>query len=129
MTEPIHLLNWYAGWSSIILAFVTGAIIGLGFHKPGYLGGYDSLRRRMVRLGHIALAALGLFNVVYSLSPWPVVGTVAEQIATPAWVIGCFLMPVVCFLTAWRTNFRHLFALPVVSLLTAVIATLFGGIK
>jgi hypothetical protein len=127
MTDPTHILNWYAGWSSIILAFVTGAIIGLGFHKPEFLGGYDSLRRRMVRLGHIALAALGLFNVVYSLSPWPEMGTLAERIATPAWVAGCFLMPTVCFLTAWREKFRHLFALPVVSLLVAVIATVAGG--
>ncbi len=128
MNDPTHLLNWYAGWISVALAFVTGAIIGLGFHKPGYLGGYDSLRRRMVRLGHIALAALGLFNVVYSLSPWPAAGTVAERIATPAWVIGCALMPTICFLTAWREDFRHLFFLPVVSLLAAVIATLAGGL-
>lgn len=127
MTEPTHILNWYVGWSSVLGAFVVGAGIGLGFHKPEFLGGYDALPRRMVRLGHIAMAALGLFNVVYSLAPWPVIGTLAERVATHAWVAGCVLMPLVCFLTAWRVKMRHLFFLPVVSLLVAVIATLFGG--
>lgn len=127
MTEPTHILNWYVGWSSVLGAFVVGAVIGLGFHKPGFLGGYDALPRRMVRLGHIAMAMLGLFNVVYALAPWPVVGTLAERVATPAWIAGCVLMPLVCFLTAWRVNMRHLFFLPVGSLLVAVVATLFGG--
>ena len=64
MTEPFHILNWYAGWILVMAAFITGAAIGLRFHREDFWGGYASFRRRIVRLGHIALAALGMMNVV-----------------------------------------------------------------
>ncbi len=44
-------------------------MIGLGFHREEFLGGYGSFRRRLLRLGHIALAALGSLNVLSGLSP------------------------------------------------------------
>jgi len=62
-------INWYAGWIMILAAFVSGAGIGLFFWRENFLGGYGSWRRRLIRLGHIALAALGLFNVVYAMTP------------------------------------------------------------
>jgi uncharacterized membrane protein len=127
MPAPFHEINWYAGWWSILLAFVTGAVIGLGFHKREFMGGYDSFRRRIIRLGHIALAALGMMNVVYSLSPWPVPGTREAVIASWAMIIGNASMPSVCFLAGWKPAFRHLFFIPVASLVTAVITILRGG--
>ena len=51
-----HPLNWYAGWILILTAFLTGAGLGLSFHREDFWGGYASFRRRLVRLGHIALA-------------------------------------------------------------------------
>ena len=65
------MMNWYAGWGMILTAFVTGAILGLFFYREGFLGGYASFRRRLIRLGHIALAALGMVNLLFALSPWP----------------------------------------------------------
>jgi hypothetical protein len=50
----------------VLLAFATGAGLGLFFHRDDFLGGYNSFRRRIVRLGHIALAALGMLNVIFS---------------------------------------------------------------
>lgn len=117
--------NWLAGWMLILLAFASGAIIGLGFHRPGFLGGYDSLRRRMVRLGHIAFAALGMMNVLYGLSP--AASGVAKQVASCGLIAGAIAMPLVCFLTAWKTPMRHLFFIPVVSLMGAVLAIIVGG--
>ena len=46
------------------------------------------------------------------------------RVAAVAWMVGAVAMPTVCFLTAWRRPFRHLFALPVTALLAAVVATL-----
>ena len=71
MSGPTHVLNWQLGWWLVLLAFVTGAGLGLFFHRDNFLGGYNSFRRRIVRLGHIALAALGMLNVIFSYSPWP----------------------------------------------------------
>ena len=95
------MLNWYFGWTSILLAFATGAIIGLFFYKDDWLGGYNSFRRRILRLGHIAQAALGMMNVVAGNSQIAT-GVDYPLLAQWALVVGGISMPVVCFLSAWR---------------------------
>jgi hypothetical protein len=125
--EPHHILNWYAGWCLVLSAFVTGAGLGLFFHHDDFWGGYGSFRRRIVRLGHIALAALGLMNVVFSYSPWPVPGSFEASAASISFVVGGVSMPLVCFLSGWDKRFRHLFFIPVASLLAAAAWTLSGA--
>jgi len=127
MNGPSHVLNWQCGWWLVLAAFITGAVIGLSFHRDDFLGGYGSFRRRLVRLGHIALAALGIMNVVFSLSPWPVPGTWMATAASLCFVAGGVAMPAACFLTAWRKEFRHVFAVPVTALVLAVVFTTLGG--
>jgi len=122
-----HVINWYAGWGMILAAFVTGGAIGLFFHRDAFWGGYASFRRRIVRLGHIALAALGMINVLYALSPWPGAGSWQGALAGRLWIVGGVSMAGVCFLTGWRASFRHLFVIPVASLCAAVILTLIGA--
>jgi hypothetical protein len=121
-----HALNFIAGWWLILAAFVSGAVIGLGFHREDFLGGYTSFRRRLLRLGHIALAALGVLNVVYGLSPAPTNTARLAPLAGPLLLGGALAMPLVCFLSAWRESFRHLFAIPVVLLIAAVILIILG---
>src|SRR5262249_24111383 len=124
----MHALNWYAGWALILSAFLTGAALGLFFHRDEFLGGDTSFRRRIVRLGHIALAALGVMNVLSRPSPWPAASPLAATAASACFVIGGVAMPLVCFLTGWRESFRHLFFIPVTALVLAVLFTLIGGI-
>ena len=119
-----HPLNFYAGWNLVLVAFLTGAAIGLFFHREDFWGGYASFRRRIVRLGHIALAALGMMNVLYALCPRPAPGAWNEPWATRLWILGGVTMPLVCFLTGWREPFRNLFFIPVTALVAAVILTL-----
>ena len=123
-----HPLNWWIGWSMILAAFVTGALVGLGFHRDDFLGGYTSFRRRIFRLGHIALAELGILNVVFSLSPWPKPGDELAWAASACFVVGGLLMPLVCFMTGWRERWRKWFAVPVASLILAVVLTLTGAL-
>jgi len=123
-----HPLNWFAGWGMVLAAFVTGAVIGLRFHRDDFLGGYTSFRRRLLRLGHIALAALGTMNVVYALSPWPTPGDELARAASWCFIAGGVLMPAVCFLSAWREHWRRWFAVPVASLILAVVLTLIGAL-
>lgn len=122
-----HAANWFFGWGSLLAAFVTGAAIGLGFHREDFWGGYASFRRRIVRLGHIALAALGMINVLFALSPWPAASHWTCRPASLAWMAGGVAMPVVCFLSGWRPAMRHLFFIPVVLLIAAVVLTLLGA--
>lgn len=121
-----HIANWYAGWTLILAAFVAGAIIGLFFHREDFWGGYATFRRRIVRLGHIALAALGMMNLIYAFSPWPAAGAWNGLWASRLWIAGAIAMPSVCFLSGWKTPFRHLFFIPVSCLLGAVVLTLIG---
>jgi len=122
-----HVGNWYAGWGLVLVALVTGAGVGLFFHREEFWGGYTSFRRRIVRLGHIACAALGLMNVIYALSPWPVAGGWVAAWAGGLWITGAVAMPVVCFLSGWKMGFRQLFFVPVGSLVGAVVLTMWGG--
>ena len=118
-----HHFNWMLGWGLVLAGFLSGAAIGLSFHREDFLGGYTSFPRRMLRLGHVALIALGVLNVVFSLTPFvdPLRSTAAVCFAA-----GAVLMPLLCFLTAWRNGFRRLFFVPVVTLVTAVTLMLVG---
>ena len=123
MPLPTHVLNWFAGWIAILAAFLCGAGIGLFFHSESFLGGYASFRRRIVRLGHISFAALGMINLLFAYSPWPAPGKAASLLLAG----GTFAMPIVCFLTGWRAQFRQLFFIPLSMLVGAVVLILLGG--
>ena len=121
-------MNWYVGWGLILTAFLTGAILGLFFYRDDFLGGYASFRRRIFRLGHIALAALGMINILYGLSPMASEPSPRTWVASLGFIIGGVAMPAVCFLTSWRVGFRCLFFIPVSALVIAVIQTLRIGV-
>ena len=121
-----HAMNWYGGWAMLLASFVVGAVVGLGFWREGFMGGYGSWRRRMVRLGHIALAALGILNMVYGLAAIPAARTWQAQGASVGLLIGGVTMPMICFLAAWRIGWRHAFVVPVVALMGAAVCVLMG---
>jgi hypothetical protein len=120
-------INWYVGWCLLLSGFLTGAAGGLFFHRDDFLGGYPSFRRRLFRLGHISQAALGMINVLYSLTAHAVSPPALALAASLCFVTGGLSMPLVCFLAGWRQGFRHLFPVPVAALLLAVLCTLRGG--
>lgn len=123
----VHPASAQLGWSLVLAGLLSGAAIGLFFHREDFWGGYGSFRRRIVRLGHIAFVALGLINVLYAMYPLPEPGTTAAAVAGYGLGIGGVSMPLVCLLAGWRKPFRHLFFLPVVSLVSAVTALTYGG--
>lgn len=119
-------LHWYAGWSMVLAGLLVGSVLGLFFHRDDFLGGYASFRRRLLRLGHIALVALGLFNVVFGLSLEAGGSPTWHQQASWSLLIGSVAMPFFCFLTVWHKPFRLGFVLPVVALVLAVVCILMG---
>jgi hypothetical protein len=106
-------------WIWILLGLVSGAAIGMGFHDAAWLGGYASWRRRMLRLGHVAFLGTGLLNLAFALSVDHVGLQQVPRLSATLFVLGAVTMPLVCFLSAWRKGFRHLFFVPVLSLVVA----------
>src|SRR5688500_1280219 len=104
--------NLLAGWIGFLGGAVTGALMGLCFHREDWLGGYGSFPRRMIRLGHIARFGLGLINILFALTAATLAPSPGAQMATAPLVVGMITMPLSCCLTAWRKPFRHLLFVP-----------------
>jgi len=127
--EPINL---HFAWAWMLTGMITGALIGLFFHQREWLGGFDSWRRRMVRLAHISFLGTGLLNLSFALSA-PVMTPDADHnvilnVVSVLFIIGAATMPAVCLLAAWRKSFRHLFFIPASSLIGAAALFLFRGL-
>ena len=122
--------NLFAGWIGMAGGVLSGAAIGVFFHDEGWMGGYGSFRRRLVRLGHISFFGLGFVNVLYALSvaAAPIPASLARA-AGPAFVAGLVSMPLCCFLTAWRKPMRILFPVPVLSLALGIGCLLLGWLR
>jgi len=117
--------NLYASWIGILLGFAAGTIQGSFFHDDLWLGGYASWPRRLTRLGHISFFGIAFVNLAY-------VATVRLlPVADPGFwpsrlfILGAITMPLVCYLAAFWKRMRHLFAVPVLSLLAAAVILLF----
>jgi hypothetical protein len=120
-------LNLLAGWIGVLGGVVSGAIIGLFFHREDWAGGYGSFPRRLLRLGHISFFGIGFLNFALALTFAAVSLSPANvQVASYTMVAGAVTMPLLCFLTAWRKAFRHLFFIPVLSILVSALAVIAG---
>lgn len=115
------------GWLLILLGFASGAILGLFFRREEWLGGYGSFRRRVLRLGHVALVGLGILNILahgslsrVRLEAWEL------DVARWGFIAGGVAMPLVCGLTAWKPAFGKLFFIPVACLVTAAVTLVRG---
>lgn len=116
----MYSANLLAGWIGFLAGAVTGALIGLFFHRDNWLGGYDSFPRRMLRLGHIACFGLGLINILFALTAAALPASPLGHVASLLLIIGMITMPVNCFLTAWKKPFRHAFFVPAGSTLAGI---------
>ena len=107
-------------WCWFGLGIVSGAVLGLVFHRADGWGGYDSWRRRLARLGHIAFFGTGFLVLAMALTAaaWPPEAGVDEALAWtgPMAVVGAVTMPLVCGLSAWRKPWRAWFPVPVAAL-------------
>lgn len=125
--DPAVVLLLKCVWGGMLLGVVSGAVIGLFFHREDWMGGYQSYRRRLTRLGHISFFGLAFVNLGAALTlQLGLVAPASAAVAAPAFLLGAATMPTVCFLSAWRKPFRHLFFIPVLGVLTGIVATLAG---
>ncbi len=114
------MLNLAFGWIWITAGFLSGAMLGMGFHKENFMGGYGSWKRRLARLGHIAFFGTGFLNVMVGLSGLMLS---ESQMSGGMWyamswsfVIGALAMPICCFIAAKWIKVKSIFVLPVIAL-------------
>lgn len=124
MNAPALLFatNALAGWLGFLAGALSGAAIGLFFHRETWLGGYGSFPRRMLRLGHIACFGLGLLNLLFALTVNARGGFASA--ASVLLLVGLFTMPTTCFVTAFRPGFRRFFFVPAGATLAGVVAVI-----
>lgn len=108
-------LNIYTAWVGFFAGCLAGVITGLFFHSETWLGGYNSWSRRMIRLAHIAFFGLGFINLAFAITIRTL--GIESGITLPSYllIIGAVTMPIVCYLSAWKSFFRHLFFIPALS--------------
>jgi hypothetical protein len=103
------MMNLAFGWIWITMGFLTGAALGMGFHKEQFMGGYNSWPRRLSRLNVlIALTGMMLGDLHTTTNIWVVMSW--------AFIIGAAAMPICCFIAARWKGAKSIFAVPVLSL-------------
>jgi len=115
------MINIQAAWVGFLLGCVAGAIPGLFFHDPDWLGGYASWPRRMIRLAHVAFFGIGILNLFFALTARALgFGPAGLRAPSALLVAGAAAMPAVCYLSAWKAGFRTLFFIPALSVTAGI---------
>ena len=124
------MLNEIFGWLSVLAGLVMGLYMGMKFQREDWLGGYNAFPRRMVRLAHVALVALGMLNILFAqsaarqrLSP------ALAQAASIAFVAAAVTMPACCLWIATRRRHFEFFAAPITALAAGLILTIGGLLR
>ena len=112
--------NLLCAWIGVLLGLLSGALVGLAFHKEDFLGGYNSWTRRLLRLGHISFFGISFLNFAFVET----VGYLRLQQSDLYWrsilfIVAQITMPTVCILAAFKKPLRQLFFIPVVSTIAA----------
>jgi len=121
--------NLLVGWIAVLGGLLAGAVIGMFFQKEDWAGGYDSWRRRMLRLTHISMVGTGLLNLAFALSVARLNLDQYPALPSVLFVVGAITMPAVCGLSAWRRTYRHAFFVPVLSLVVATADVVYRVIR
>jgi len=116
--------NLVLAWVWILLGFASGALMGLRFHQPDWLGGYASHKRRLYRLGHISFFGLGAVNLLFSLTASFCASGTLLQAASMAFVVGAVAMPLACLVFAHNARLHLIFSIPVTALIGGAVLTL-----
>lgn len=124
------MVNETFGWISVLAGLAMGLYMGLKFQREDWLGGYNAFPRRMVRLAHVALVALGVLNIQFAQSlPRLHLDATTSVTASYAFMAAAVLMPACCLWMAVRRSHFEIFAAPVSCLATGLVLTIGGLIR
>ena len=110
-------LNILVAWIGIVAGVLAGVAQGMFFHRDDWLGGYGSWRRRLMRLGHVSFFGIAFLNLAFAWTSRQPAWAPRSHLPAVALAAAQGLMPLVCYLAAWRPRMRRLFVLPVTCVL------------
>ena len=113
------MINITAAWIGFLLGGISGAIPGLFFHRYDWLGGYTSWPRRLIRLGHISFFGIGFLNLGMGLTGQLL--SIESWTASLLMIVGAIAMPLLCYASAFKPAFRHLFFIPAGSVILSIV--------
>ncbi|MDA1193445.1 MAG: hypothetical protein O3A46_17350 [Candidatus Poribacteria bacterium] len=137
--NAIGNLNIAFGWVWMNFGFLTGLLMGMkaeqfGLNKldvgPTWMGGYDSVPRRLLRLGHIAFIMLPVLNILYGnhidAAHLPVVW---KKTGSAAMIFGGIGVPVLCLLAVAVRPAKRFVGIPATAVLIANLIIAWGFLK
>ncbi len=114
----------------MFLGILVAAGIGLFAFTPDWLGGYASLERRFLRLGHISFIALPLINIIYGqLIDNTQLSDRQKKTGSSLMIIAAVSMPLINFLCIANGFFENFFFSPTLSFAGAIILMALGQVK
>ena len=130
MNKAVGEINIRFGWCWLFIGIICAMCMGLYAFSPQWLGGYASLSRRLLRLGHVASMALPLTNILYGLCiPLTNIPRILKQTGSYSMIIAAIAMPTVCLLCTFNSFFQCLFFIPALSFVYAIFVIALGHIK
>ncbi len=118
-------INILFGWVWMCVGFIFGMTLGMWAEGEKWLGGYASITRRYLRLGHVAFIALSIINILYgtqlgSEGLTPYVGS----IGSPLMIFGAAGVPLTCLSAAFFRKAKYFLPLPAMALLIGTVILL-----
>ena len=119
--------NVAVGWASLATGALTGLVLGLWsfagpFPVPDWIGGYDDLSRRLLRLGHIAFFGLGILNIMLARHLCrPRARVSGVQLALGAMIFGNVALPLTLMAAAIYEPLKYLMTLPALAVTLALV--------
>lgn len=112
-------------WCSILAGALSGAVMGLWsfggpFPTPEWIGDYESLPRRFLRLAHVAMFALGLLHMLVArqITSAPISPSL-DRLGLNAMAVGNVLMPTFLIAAAVWEPLKYLTPIPTLALTIA----------
>ncbi len=122
-------------WCSILGGALSGMVMGLWsfngpFPTPEWIGDYDALPRRFLRLAHVAMFALGLLHMLVArqITSAPVSPKI-DRLGLDAMVVGNVLMPTILIAAALWEPLKFLTPIPTLALTTAFAVAALGAFR
>ena len=119
--------NVIFGWVWMCLGFILGMTMGIWAEGKGWLGGYGSVTRRYLRLGHIAFIALSIINILYGKELALVdLSDNMKNIGSFLMIFGAVGVPVTCVSAAFIRKIKYFLPLPASAILIGTIILIIG---